>query len=869
MKKTRKQLARITALLLSLILLVSTTSCLSWGGDSSSGEKNPGNTPGTNGNENGNQNTGNNSSGGDVVSEDAVYFSLQEVEAFSMENANYSYIMNMNEYQGDMIILMYVDTFPRDMYYETGEVYDETETEEETDDGEETEEDDSSTPTEPMDEEKKRLMEAAGDFGYGVEDEYDYAQYQNYYFLVMDSDGKVKKTIDVKDILTDGIGSGVRNMSMSKDGTIYLTCDPLYSYGADTGEQNNAMTVYVLDSDLTTLVDTIKIESGQSAKANEYLYYYNFLVDSNGNIIATGSRSDDRSYNNILSVFDKTGKELFTLMDDPSSGVTGWSLGSSVVELDGTVYVDGYEYTEKDSFSWVAPIDFEKKELGKKERDSVLSNFYNLQTTDKGIFYYNDIGIYSVDIRANSKKDILLFKDLDLNTYDAYPSYYVLSEDKIFMNYTEYNQETYEETQRWYFLNRESKNPNAGKTILRIGGFGITGETDLKKMIFEFNKTSKDYRAEIYDYYGGDWSGEEEYQNAIKEMNMDILSGNTPDIIYGGTYALDFPLLAKKGLFVDLYTLMENDPEYNKEFFFENLMEGIEINGELSFMFTSFSVEALMGRKSLLGDRIGFTIDEFNEFTESLPSNMRAMPIREYESVLYNSLYGSVGQFVDESTSTVNFDSPEFKNLLMFCKQYGMSPDDMDYDVWVDEYELFRNGELALMSGYISSISGFNYDYQLAGESVAYVGYPSDINSAPIGYSYSYFAISNQSKHQDEAWELIKLMLGEEQQDAILARYNLPVRKSSFEKGIQKAMTPPDPNAALPRYYYEEPLLTEEGAKTLRTVVESIHRMAMYDESIMDIIREETQAFFAGEKDIDLTVRIIQDKVKTLINERS
>ena len=56
-------------------------------------------------------------------------------------------------------------------------------------------------------------------------------------------------------------------------------------------------------------------------------------------------------------------------------------------------------------------------------------------------------------------------------------------------------------------------------------------------------------------------------------------------------------------------------------------------------------------------------------------------------------------------------------------------------------------------------------------------------------------------------------------------------------------------------------------ASQYRNAVEKINGPVRYDQAVLTIIKEEAQAFFAGEKSSDEVCKLIQNRVTTLLSE--
>ena len=808
----KKKLIQIVSLFVSFFLLFSTTSCLN--------SKDRSESDGKSETSSGSFTNTDPSRAENVVSEDVVYFSQKVLAPFTKEGAESMYVIATEEYEDGILLLVQT-------YFATDD-----------------------------EDERDLPMEA-------------YPRKESVYLLTMNSVGEIVREIDLKTIAPDGDEDFI-SMSVSKDGTVLFVCDPSLDPESETNV--GGPRIYKLNRDGKFEDGRIVLEYEKDPEPNARRYYYRFELDNENRIYAIGSLGSEESYCGIVTVFDENGKELFTIEDNANAPSDSWNFSSTLFRDGDVVYIGGYAYDQNSPSDWIAQIDLEKQVLGDRLENNGLTRANSAQSGNGGIFTFDETGIYSVSPAENKREAVVLFSDIDVYFQDLFSlHYHVLSRDKILAVGEEYDPDTQESSLRWVFLERESGNPNAGKQIIRVGGFGISVDTDIRKAIYLFNQGSKGFRAELYDYLEDGWTDEESYQMSLKRMNMEILSGDAPDILMGRFYDIDFAQLASRELFVDLYALMKDDPEYAKDQFFENLLEAAEVNGELNFMFMSFCIEALKGRESLLGDRTGWTAAEFDAFAQTLPSNVRPMVNVPQSGLFFSAMFGLMDQFVNEREGTVNFDSEEFKSLLNYCKKYGMTEEENESALWIDDYELMRNGELAVSYTRIYSVSDYTRIRGDFDEKMTIVGYPAGAKSGPTAFSEYFFAILKSSAHPSEAWECMKFYLGEEKQDSYMkSGESFPVRISSFEKGLERAMSAESAGDDETAYGYPEaPKPTQEDADYLRALIESIEQVEINDESIMNILLTEIAPFFSGDKTIEMTIQIIQDRVRTLINDRA
>ena len=426
-----------------------------------------------------------------------------------------------------------------------------------------------------------------------------------------------------------------------------------------------------------------------------------------------------------------------------------------------------------------------------------------------------------------------------------------------------------------YLFTQDKSNPDAGKTVLTIAGLNITNEIVLQTAMAAFNQSSTEYKIVMKDYaedidLATDATMDEReaaMTQMISQINLDILSGKGPDIIYGNYY---MPLSAYEdnGVLADLNTWIEKDSTFNKADYLENIFSLCERDGHLYKIPAGFFVRGLFGPKSIVGDRNGWTVDEFKTMTASLPETIQPIFVQPWSSLLKEALSLSLGTFVDESTGQVNFDVASFYQTLDYAKTYGCSDDASDQPMSGDPWGLMRSGNLALLPAQIYQPMNYVEDEAYAGGPISVIGYPSPDQNGPVCYISAMLAISAQSSHQDAAWEFIKICLGEDVQKAVSDDNCIPVLKTQFEAHIEKAIHPNGDPDLLNFSEIELSPMTEEQAQAYRDLVSGLDTLANHDQEIMAIILEEAPAYFYDQKSAEDVAALIQNRVQTLVDER-
>ena len=667
-----------------------------------------------------------------------------------------------------------------------------------------------------------------------------------YIVLFYDNEGKLTSQTDLSDTFT--VNDSVMNMACDAEGNMVILTQ---SYDQVTYE--SAYLLYSLDTDGKQIGEPIPLTFEANTYPNQ------MAIDKAGNMYFSGYGDQGAT----ITVLDSKGKPLF----DISNGTE--NLNGTMYLIGDTMYSDGYQI-DNDNYKYVFyPIDAAAKKLGEPIDMTTLSamggsGFY--VGTD-GLYSSDTIGVYKIDMETNTKTPVMKWNETDLeNSMNGSQKIIVFSSDKIMVMSTTYlNAGT--ET-KVSMLNREATNPNAGKKIITIAGVGITYNSDVLTSVYNFNTTNTEYRVEIKDYMADQAvSSEDDYNKILNTMNMEILSGDGPDIIYGSYQS--FENYEAKGLLTDLYSVMEKDTSFKKDDYIPSIFKLCETDGHLYLIGTSFVIQGFVGSKDLIGDRMGWNVSEFNDMVSSLPSGVKPLANQTQTSLLTSSLYASMDAFVNNTKSEVTFDTPAFYELLDYAKTYG-TDDDIKDGEYVDEQTMLQNGELALSNCYISDPSSYAQYVTMLGGPVSVTGYPSSDKRGPMCYMNTMLAISSSSGSQTAAWDFVKSFLSEEAQTKVAENYQIPVLTSAFEAQIKKAMNPDENNGGMIVYDKMGNVtpMTEETAQAYRDLVNGLDTLASYDQEIISIILEEVPEYFNNQKTDKDVAALVQDRVQTLVNER-
>ena len=409
---------------------------------------------------------------------------------------------------------------------------------------------------------------------------------------------------------------------------------------------------------------------------------------------------------------------------------------------------------------------------------------------------------------------------------------------------------------------------------------------DVRNMIVNFNRKSEDCRIQIIDYSG--FNTEDDYTSGATKLTTELLAGNVPDII--DLNGLPYTQLAAKGILEDLYPFIDGDSEFSRSDFFENVFKALEVNGKLYSTCASFSVQTLIGAASVVGDRNSWTFDELNEALANMPEGCEVLDVSTTrDDILSSCLSLDLNSYVDWGTGKCSFDNEQFKQMLKFASQFPESFDWENYE-WSEEnnsdYRISQGMQMLMQAG-IYSVSDIRFYDAYFGGDASYIGYPTLSGTGSMFNTSSGFAMSAACANKELAWNFLREFFTEKTQASAWA---LPTNRNVFNKLLEKEMTPEYKKDAEGNYLlddngekieiskggmgfsngqvYEFYALTQEQADELIALIESTDKVYGSNDKVYEIVSKHAAAYFAGDKSLDDTAKLIQSEANIYINEQ-
>lgn len=560
----------------------------------------------------------------------------------------------------------------------------------------------------------------------------------------------------------------------------------------------------------------------------------------------------------------------------------------------------------------VKTFDTAKKAFSEGKKLSMSTVYFNETFTgnsDYDFFGSDESGILGVNAKDGTVTRVLSWLDSDLSPDNI--GHVAAMENGDFLVYNQ-NWET--NSSELIRLVKTENDPSKEKKIITLATLNM--DSEMRTLISDFNKNSSEYRIKVTDY--SEYNTGDDYTAGITKLNTEIIAGRVPDIIAVG-YFMPIDQYAAKGILEDLTPYIERDlgKDALVEDFFKTLRDD---NGKLYEAYSAFTMQTLVGLRSVVGDEADWSFKKLQEAFATLPEG--ASIVGDYYSrsaALYMFLYSNMDKFVNWETGKCTFDSQDFIDLLETVKTFPADEDIKSNDgetAYVSDQVKVLTGKQLLSNANAYSLTDFraNTFYAYGKDDISFVGYPGTgaaFSAAGMGY-----AISAKSENKEAAWQFVSRILTEDYQNSQnkYGYYNgFPTNEAVFDKMMEAEATPTfDENAVISSTYvvgnngtssdgglserepyysgatndkgvHEQPkttygfggdftvevyAMTEQEKEVVLDLLKNTTTFMRYDSSLSDIINEEIQPFFKGEKSAADAAKMIQSRATIYVNEQ-
>ena len=724
--------------------------------------------------------------------------------------------------------------------------------------GEPGDEDVTAEDGEPTDEQGRRYCEEL-DLWYNYSSDEQVTE-QVIYSMKLDCTD-LKKLPDYKRTeLPDGMNGYVylNWFKVDTEGSLWISeSGSMYHY-----DDNNQ---YVYDGEVRTIrklsptgAEVMSIDVDSLKGSEDYINFSSTVFDEDGNIYLMESNQ------NILFILNKEGK-LTKKVE------LGERYINNLFNHDGQLYAS---YYGRDFDGQVmAPLDPATGTFG--EEIKLPMSAYQLTTGggDYSLYFSASSGIYGFDPATGDSENLVNWLDCDINE-DNIRQYGVSEDGTIYAISQDY--ETGDGNMELIRFSLVPYSSLPQKTELSLACVSL--DYQLRRAILKFNKTSDSYRIKLNDY--SVFNTEDDYNAGTTKLATEIISGVVPDILY--TQSLPINTYMKKGLIEDLMPYLQNDAVLKDDVLYEAFKPVMTEDGKLPIIASTFYIETLVGAAAVVGDEPYWTMKDLQTAMQNMPEGARAFSNSVTRSDLLQSLCRMTqSDYIDYENGKCHFDSDEFKSFLKFIASY---PEEINWDdLYGEDYNWETDsddaqvaaGKQMLYSCYLSDFWTYqNLQGIFLNKPFTFVGFPS---SSGKGSMISYripIAMSTTCSDKEGAWSFMRTILLPD-----FDSWGLSCNKTRLMESFKEMSEP--------QYYYDEngkqveqeptqwiggreikvDRMTQANLDQILEVLDHCTAQTDIDGKILEIITEDTQAFFKGQKSVDEVCASIQSRITIYINE--
>ena len=381
----------------------------------------------------------------------------------------------------------------------------------------------------------------------------------------------------------------------------------------------------------------------------------------------------------------------------------------------------------------------------------------------------------------------------------------------------------------------------------------------------------------------------EPLKNAVSDFNasqedvsVTIISPDDERVANADIFCLpsaQISAMGREGKLADLYPYLDADSELDREDFFASALQGMELDGALISTGAGMSFETVIGASSLVGEKAGWTYDDFTAAWSALGLGTDAFDVyTTCEDVLDACLALDLDTFIDRKTASCDFTGENFRKLLYFTGNFRR---DFDYDShgWSEadhsDLRIRREKQMLLEK----NLTCFR-DVLACGcefpEEITFIGYPT-LGQAGSRMILSTFepglnlAMSALSEKKDDAWRFLRTFFTEDYQESY---WYFPTNIHVFNRELEKAMETEEilDGNGKPVYDRETgdpairsvgtmylsnfvqvdlyPLTESEAGKLVDLITES-SKTGDPDEEICSIVKENVKCYYNGEASLE------------------
>lgn len=577
-------------------------------------------------------------------------------------------------------------------------------------------------------------------------------------------------------------------------------------------------------------------------------------------------------YDSTNELFICASNHLIYLVNPEDAAVQSISMEDAesthmLLLVDGKVFVFG---SSADGERWLR--EFSPKERSFGEKISLPDNTIGIGCTDisGSVVIYSPENISLLDLRKKETYALCKWASVTISGNNVSHVGYFDSEIIVILN-------DYSGNGSEMIILSNKGNDNRTEEPVHLKCATLANNGKLVGTVNSFNRAQDEYFIDVVSYVDGDESDKTVINDAINRMMLDMAGANAPDIVdityfindSSGEMTPGVDTLLRKGYILDLTPYIEKSSTVTLDDYDKNTLEICSYEGKIAAIPRCIYIYSLITDSSYIKGS-EWSVSDLIQLDNSNPEEL--VENCGWETILELCLYHNLDYFIDRECGKCCFECDEFREIMEYAAQYGDEEGTYNYYrdsgsikiIWTDQVEA------------VQYLSNLNY-----GGRTVFVGFPgiggdstSEIGLSPNSCA---FAMCGKTGNQDGAWKFIEYYLNSEFFKPITDAFSMqsidgiPSNKKVLEDYIGYLSSENGPLSHGRMYnnevYYDRYPLKESEAETLYRIIGQSKPVLARDRVIRRIIEEEVPPYFAGQKELDEVISVIQSRVQLYLDE--
>ncbi len=528
--------------------------------------------------------------------------------------------------------------------------------------------------------------------------------------------------------------------------------------------------------------------------------------------------------------------------------------------------------------AYLGNAQFEMKEVsleakGLKDVNSKVPFDYGVyrKGKDNDLIYTSNGSLYTCNFEDEVPTEILKWTDYDVNSTNVQDMAFLADERIVAVTNDFMSPDGGSEL---VLLTKKNESEVPEKEILTFGTLYLSYYAE--RDIVAFNRQSEKYRIEVKEYGDAGTS----FEDKVNLFQTELTSGQAPDIIDLTYCPLSFETLVSSGAIADLNPYLDGDNKIAREDYVESVLKSYERDGKMYAIMPYYGVDVIVGKVSDLGENTTWTVEDVMALADLKGNGVELLPGSTKAEILWMMCTMNQNLFVDKEAGTCDFTGEEFGKILEFANRF---PSEANYD---PSLEKLRSGETLLYRDTITSVQNYQMYEFMFGAPVNLIGYPTFGKSGlTLSSNGTTVAMGAESKNKEGVWEFIRFNLTKDRQENIGSpNGGFPALKSALEKQFENDRKPEyDINAEgveteIPKstwgmsggsmdFTVEVYAASKEQTDRVMEMIEAAQPDERMEDEIFNIISEEADRYFEGQKSAEEVAAIVQNRVQLYLNE--